>query len=161
MNVFDCAIKIQEETKEYYEGLKAECRKPELKNLFSILAASEAEHRDRLIRMKSAVAPEKAQLQALDGTVCRFRPLLTQRELLESAENDPDLYRFTVKEEEQEIRLYEELASSAGDETTSATLRMLAEEEREHLNTVESIYAFVEDPRSYLEWSESTNGKEL
>ena len=40
MNVFDCAIKIEEETARYYEGLQAEARQPELKNLFALLAAS-------------------------------------------------------------------------------------------------------------------------
>jgi len=161
MNVFDCAIKIEEETKSYYEGLEAEASEPELKHLFSMLAASEDEHRESLIRLKESMAPDRAKLDALDGTACSFRPLLTQRELLEESERDPDLYLFAVKKEEQEIRFYEELAGVAVDEPTRKSLLMLAAEERRHLATVENIYSFVEEPKSYLAWGEFSNLREL
>ena len=162
MNVFDCAIKIEEEAKAYYEGLEAESDQPEMKHLFSMLAASEEEHRKSLIRLKSSIVPAKARLEGLDGTACSYRPFLTQRELLEEeAGNDPGLYRFTVREEEQEIKFYEELASIARDEVTRNSLLMLAEEERQHLNRIENIYAFVEAPKNYLAWAEFSNLQEL
>jgi len=160
MNVFDCAIKIEEEVKNYYKGLEAESRQPELKHLFSLLAASEEEHRSRLLKLKESMGADAA-LDSLDGSACRFRPLLTQRELLDEVINDPDLYRFTVREEEKEIRFYEELASGAGNELTRASLLMLAEEERRHLATMENIYDFVEAPRNYLAWGEFGNKEEL
>jgi len=161
MNVFDCAIKIEEETKSYYEGLESEASQPEMKHLFSMLAASEDEHRESLIRLKESISADKAKLDGLDGTACSFRPFLTQREMLEESEKDPDLYLFAVKKEEQEIRFYEELAGMAVDEPTRKSLLMLADEERHHLATVENIYAFVEEPRSYLAWGEFSNLKEL
>lgn len=160
MNVFDCAIKIEEEVKSYYQGLEAESRRPELKHLFSLLAASEEEHRSRLLKLKESMGADAA-LDSLDGSACRFRPLLTQRELLEEVINDPDLYQFTVREEEKEISFYEELASCAGNELTRASLLLLAEEERRHLATMENIYDFVEAPRNYLAWGEFGNKEEL
>jgi rubrerythrin len=161
MNVFDCAIKIEEESQKYYEGLEAETSKPEMKNLFSMLAASEQEHRNALLKLKGSMMADRAQLDGLDSAACSFRPHLTQRELLEEAERDPGLYQFTVKEEEQEIKFYEELASTARDETTRKSLLMLAEEERRHLNVVENIYAFVEAPKSYLASGEFSNLQDL
>jgi len=161
MNVFDCAMKIEEETKSYYKGLEAEASQPEMKHLFSLLAASEDEHRASLIRLKESISADKAKLDGLDGTACSFRPFLTQREMLEESEKDPDLYLFAVKKEEQEIRFYEELAGMAVDEPTRRSLLMLADEERRHLATVENIYAFVEEPKSYLAWGEFSNLKEL
>jgi rubrerythrin len=159
MNIFDCAIKIEEETIEYYEGLMAESRDPQMKSLFSLVAASVAQHRDNLLKLKEMSQQQQVDLQ-LDGGVCSFKPLLSQRELLEAAKNDPDLYQFTVREEESEIRLYERLASLTGGATQSA-LVMLAEEERRELETVESIYAYVEEPMTYLESAEFSNRKEL
>ena len=161
MNVFDCAIKIEEEAQSYYEGLEAQSLEPKMKHLFSMLAASEEEHRRRVQGLKQSVGPERARLDELDGSICRFRPLLTQRELLEEVQNDPDLYKFTVREEEKEISFYEELASLAGDEATRGSLLLLAEEERRHLSKVENIYAFVEAPRNYLVWGEFGNREEL
>ena len=161
MNVFDCAIKIEKEAKRYYERLGSESSVPEMKNLFSLLAASEKEHLDSLIRLKKNTPPDQAQLDDLDGAVCSFRPLLTRRELLEEMKNDPDLYKSAMREEEQEIKLYEELAQKAGDETMRMNLLMLAEEERRHQSVVEHIYDFVEAPKSYLAWGEFSNLKEL
>lgn len=159
MNVFDCAIKIEEETKAYYEGLEAEAREPEMKVLFSMLAASEEEHQNKLRRLRKRISG--AQLEGLNGSSCSFRPILTQRELLEEAGRDPNLYRFAVGNEEQEIRFYEELATRAQDERTRKSLLMLAEEERRHLQKVANIYSFVETPRTFLEWGEFSNLKEL
>ena len=161
MNVFDCAIKIEEEAKRYYEGLEAKASDREKKNLFSMLAASEEEHRKNLMRLKASMATARAHMEGLDGRACSFRPLLTQQELLEESGNDPDLYMFTVREAEQEIKFYEQLASLAADEATRKTLRLLADEERRHLTTVEEIYAFVEEPKTFLEWGEFSNLKQL
>lgn len=162
MNVFDCALKIEEEVRQYYEGLKAESTDPEIKNLFSLLAASEEEHRKNLLRLKGSVATAaRAEMAALDGAGCSYRPSLTQRELLEETARDPGLYRHTVQEEEKEIRFYEELAAAARNEETRKSLRMLAEEERRHLATVENIYEFVEAPKTFLEWGEFSNLRRL
>jgi rubrerythrin len=161
MNVFDCAIKIEEEAKQYYEGLEAESRRPEMKHLFSMLAASEGELLDSLVSLRGKMPQDRAQLSGLDGASCHFRPLLTQRELLEEAGSDPDLYRFTMREEEKEIKFYEELASMAGDEGTRQSLLLLAEEERRHLSVVENIYAFAEAPKNYLASGEFSNLREL
>ena len=49
MNIFDCAIKMEEEAKLYYEKLAAATNVPELKNLFTMLAAAEQEHHEALV----------------------------------------------------------------------------------------------------------------
>jgi len=160
MNVFDCAIKIEEEAKRYYERLGAESSRPEMKQLFALLAASEEELREHLVELKDSQL-QRAQLEALDGTVCSFRPLLTERELLEEAEEDPDLYKFSMREEEEEIRFYEELAERTDDQAARSSLLRVAEEERRHLSVVEHIYDFAEAPKSFLAWGEFSNLREL
>jgi rubrerythrin len=161
MNVFDCAIKIEEEAKQYYETLGTQSSLPEMKHLFSMLAASEDELREHLIELKGSLPSGQGQCESLDGATCHFRPLLTERELLEETQDDPDLYRFSMREEEQEIRFYEELAERTSDPATRSCLLMLAAEERRHLNIVEHIYDFVEAPRTYLASGEFSNLREL
>lgn len=157
MNVFDCAMKIEEETKEYFEGLEAESSTPEMKHLFSLLAASEDEYRANLIRLKR-MTRERTEL---DGTVCCFRPHLTQSELLEETENDSDLYLFAVRQEEEEISQFEHLSTRTRDEATARSLRLVAEAERRHLTMMEHIYDYVEAPKHYLASAEFGNLHEL
>lgn len=161
MNVFDCAIKIEEDTRNYYKGLEAEATNPEIRLIFSALAAAEEEHKKSLLRLKESISTDKARLDGLDIASCSYRPFLTQRELLEETEKDPDLYRFAVQKEEQEICFFEELAGMARDEQTKKSLLMLADEERKHLEILENIYDFFETPRTYLEWGEFGNLRPL
>lgn len=160
MNIFDCAIKMEEEARMYYEKLAATTTVPELKSLFIMLAAAEQEHHDALEEMKGSIAPQKAQFKALEEAACLFKPLLAKRDLMAELKEDPDAYQHVVKEEEKGIRFYEELAVQAKDEGAREILLMIAKEERKHLNIVENIYSFVESPKTFLAWGEFSDLKE-
>jgi rubrerythrin len=160
MNVFDCAIKMEEEARKYYEKLAAATAVPELKNLFSILAAAEMEHHDTLIEMKLRNEPQKARFKALQEAACVFKPLLAKRGLMDELQEDLDAYKHVVKQEEETIRFYEKLAAQAKDESIREILLMISKEERKHLNIVENIYSFVESPKNFLAWGEFSNLEE-
>jgi rubrerythrin len=160
MNVFDCAIKMEEESRMSYEKLAAISTVPELKNLFTMLAAAEQEHYDALVEMKERIGPRKDRFKALEEVACVFQPLLAKRDLMAELKEDPDAYLLVVKEEEKGVRFYEELAAQAKDEEARSVLLMIAAEERKHLNIVENIYSFVESPKNFLAWGEFSNLKE-
>lgn len=160
MNIFDCAIKKEEEARQYYEKLAAATAVPELKNLFTLLAAAEQEHHDALVAMKASTAVDKASFKALQEAACLFKPLLAQGDLLAELKEDPDAYTHVVKEEEAGIKFYEELAAQAQDAASRDVLLTIAAEERRHLSIMENIYSFVEAPKNYLAWGEFGNLKE-
>src|ERR1043165_7279617 len=122
MNIFDCAIKMEEEARQYYEKLAAATAVPELKNLFTILAAAEQEHHDALVKMKESVNPQKTRFDALQEAACIFKPLLAKRDLMAELQEDPDAYKQVVKAEEEGVKFYEELAAQAKDEGTREIL---------------------------------------
>ena len=160
MNIFDCAIKREEEARMCYEELAAAATEPELKNLFTILALAEQEHHNALVKMKGDTKSSKPQFKALQEAACAFRPLLSKRDIMAKVKNDPDAYLHVVKEEEKGIGFYVELAKQAKDEGVREILLMIAEEERKHLSIIENIYAFVESPKNFLAWGEFSNLKE-
>ena len=160
MNIFDCAIKMEEEARIYNEKLAAATTVPELKNLFTMLAAAEQEHHDALVKMKGSSDPQKAHFKALQEAACFFKPLMAKRDLIAEMKEDPDAYIHVVKEQEEAVRFYEDLAAKAKDKGTREILLMIATEERKHLNIVENIYSFVESPKTYLAWGEFSNLKE-
>jgi rubrerythrin len=151
---------MEKEAREYYENLATTVTVPELKNLFSLLAASEQEHHDALVMMKESIDPKKARFSALEEAACVFKPLLAKPELIAELKDDPDVYRHALKKEEEEVRYYEDLAVKAEDEATRGVLLMIAGEERKHLNIVENIYSFVESPKTFLAWGEFSNLQE-
>ena len=160
MNIFDCAISMEEDASAYYKKLSAEVNIPEIKSLLSILAAAELEHRDALLRMKNNPNSQHAGFTVLKEASCTFRPLLGKRDLMDGLENDPDAYKQIVRREEEDVRFYEELAANAQNEESRKLLLSIADEERKHLSIVENIYSFVESPKNYLAWGEFSNLKE-
>ncbi len=157
MNIIECAIKMEEDARSYYEKLSEASTIPEIKNLLSILASAEDEHRDALVRMRDELGWKKKGFTVLKDAACAFRPLLGKRDVLEDLKNHPDAYREVVRREEEDVRFYEELAAKSPPGETRDLLLKIADEERRHLSIVENIYAFVESPRTYLAWGEFSN----
>lgn len=160
MNIFDYAIKMEEDTRIFYEKLAMTSVISELKNLFTLLAESEQEHHTALIEMKKNVDSQKVQFKDLQAAACLFKPLLAKRDLMAEMVEKTDLYLQIVKGEEDGVRFYEDLAAQAKDEATRKVLLMIADEERKHLNIVMNIYSFVESPKNFLAWGEFSNLKE-
>jgi rubrerythrin len=160
MNIFDCAIRMEEDASAYYRKLSEEVKIPEIKNLLSLLADAEKEHRDALVDMRDKLDTKKEEFAVLKDAACAFRPLLGKRNIIEGLKNDPDAYKQVVKREEEDVRFYEDLAAKAESEDARRLLRKIADEERRHLSIVENIYAFVESPRTYLAWGEFSNLEE-
>ncbi|GLI39638.1 ferritin family protein [Geobacter hydrogenophilus] len=160
MNVIDCALKMEEEAAAHYIQLAAASSVEELQRIFSMLAAAEKEHHATLLSMLGNIDPAKAEFKALDEAACAFKPLLGKRDLVSELLKDPDGYQHVVKEEEESIKFYEDLAAKADNEEARVLLKKLAAEERRHLSIVENIYSFVENPKTYLAWGEFSNLKE-
>jgi rubrerythrin len=160
MNIFDCAIKMEEEARKYYEKLAAAAVVPELKNLFTMLSESEQEHHDALVELRENTAPLKTQFKDLQGAACHFKPLLAKNDLKDEPIEDSDAYMSIVNEEEKGVQLYVDLAAQTKDEDTRKVLLMIAKEERKHLSIVKNIYSFVESPKTFLASAEFSNLKE-
>ncbi len=160
MNSIDCAVKMEEEARKFYETMAADATDPELKNLFTLLAESEQEHHDALLKIKEDIDPLNVKFKDLQEAACLFKPDMTKRDNATVQMDQPDAYQRIVKEEENNVRFYEELAEQSEDEHTRKILLMIAEEERKHLSIVKNIYSFVESPKTFLASAEFSNLKE-
>jgi len=162
MNILECTIKMKQETRAHYERLSEAVTEKEMKRLFSLLAAAEDEHIEKLSALNDAMNKSgTSAVNALDESVCVFSPHIDPRHLAEALRNDPDAYRHVVQEEEETIEFFDQLKNQADSEQMKRVCRVLAAKEREHLTMLENIYFFVEEPRTYLEWGEFSNLKSL
>ena len=162
MNILECTIKMKQETRAHYERLSEAVAEKELKQLFALLAAAEDEHIQKLAVLKNNIdMAGDLSFSALDESVCVFSPQIDPRHLAETLKNDPDAYRHVVHEEEETIDFFDKLKDQAESVQMKRVCQVLADREREHLTTLEHIYFFVEEPRTYLEWGEFSNLKGL
>jgi rubrerythrin len=158
MNILECTIKMKQETQAHYARLAEAVTENELKRLFSLLAAAEDEHIEKLVTMKATMnTMDASSFNPLDESVCVFSPHIDPRHLAETLRHDPDAYRHVVHEEEETIEFFDQLKNQAENEQMKSVCQVLADKEREHLTMLENIYFFVEEPRTYLEWGEFSN----
>jgi rubrerythrin len=158
MNILECTIKMKHETQAHYARLAEAVTENELKRLFSLLAAAEDEHIEKLVTMKATMnTMDASSFNPLDESVCVFSPHIDPRHLAETLRHDPDAYRHVVHEEEETIEFFDQLKNQAENEQMKRVCQLLADKEREHLTMLENIYFFVEEPRTYLEWGEFSN----
>jgi rubrerythrin len=162
MNILECTIKMKKETQAHYERLADAVEESDLKRLFSLLAGAEGEHIEKLVIMQENMKRLNLQdLSRLEESVCVYSPHIDPRYLADSLQDDPDAYRHVVREEEETIDFFEQLGNQAESDQLKRICRQLAAKEREHLETLENIYFFVEEPRTFLEWGEFSNLKSL
>lgn len=162
MNILECTIKMKKETRDHYGRLAEAVADAELKRLFSLLAAAEDEHIDKLVALQDEMNTYDVEdLNRLEESVCVYSPHIDPRHLAEALRHDPDAYRHVVEEEEETIEFFDQLGEQAGSEELKRICRLQADKEREHLTMLENIYFFVEEPRTYLEWGEFSNLKSL
>ena len=161
MNIIECTIKMRKEAQKNYANLSAAVADKELKQLFSLLAAAEDEHIDKLLAINEEMKVAASTGNGLSDSVCVYRPQINSRNLVNTLRNDPDAYLHVLKEEEETIEFFTRLADQADQEIMRNVCLAAAEKEREHLQMIENIYSFVEEPRTYLAWGEFSNLKSL
>lgn len=161
MNVFDFALKMEEDGKAFYEKLAAETDVPEFRTIFSLLAAAEDQHRGTIEAMRKDVPPGNADSKVLEKARNVFQGLLGKKEVLGLLKGDPDGYRNVIKIAMAGIKLYEEMAEKETNPAAARILKALADEERKHLEIMENIYDFAESPKDYLAWGEFSNLKQI
>jgi rubrerythrin len=160
MNVFDHAIKLEQDGKTFFERLAADAKSAELKNIFALLAEAEEGHLAAMEAMKAGADPATAESKALDKACTiknDFTKLLEQRETAAELRGDPDGYKHAIKALEEEIRFYEVMAKNETSEETRKLVLQIVEEEKRHLSIIENIYDFLESPQTYLASGEFSN----
>jgi len=161
MNILDCTIKMRKEAQTNYANLSLAIADKEMKRLFSLLALAEDEHIDKLMEIKTETMTSPTTEYRLTDSVCAYRTKLNPSNIGAALSNDPDGYLHVLKDEEKSIRFFDQLAESAESDTMRKACQAIAEKEREHLRVIENIYSFVEEPRTYLEWGEFSNLRNL
>jgi len=161
MNIIECTIKMRKEAQANYANLSMAIADKELKRLFSMLAAAEDEHIDKLQGINEEFKLSATTDNRFSDGVCVYNPQMNARNLKKALRNDPDAYMHVLKEEEETIEFFDRLAAESDRDVMKKVCLAAAEKEREHLQIIENIYSFVEEPRTYLEWGEFSNLRSL
>ncbi|MDW7644568.1 MAG: ferritin family protein [Desulfuromonadales bacterium] len=156
MNVFEVAMKMEDDGKAYYQKLAAQTAHEGLQRIFLQLAEDEQKHRDIFKSLKEKTPASMQKSTALEQAKNVFETLIAARADLIIA-GDLDGYRHAMKLEADSFRFYEEAAAKEQDNKVKELLLQIAGEEQKHFNILQNVYDFVNAPNQFLAWAEFSN----
>ena len=158
MNVFDFAMKMEEDGKAYYEKLASQTDQPGLQTIFSRLAEDEQKHYEIFKRLKDGKgAPTVSENTTLETVRNIFEALPVPEKAIKDIAGTLEAYQHAMKVEAESTRFYEEAAADEQDPQTKKVLLQIAAEEKQHFTIMENIYHFINAPNQYLAGSEINN----
>lgn len=161
MNVFDFAMKMELDGKQYYEKLVSETDERGLKNIFTRLAADEQKHFDTIKAIKNGTSWSMADTTVLDEAKNLFTELGKDKNIIGTLKRSLDGYLHARRIEADSVCFYEEMANKETNPQTVKLLQRIAEEEKKHYNIMDNLYDFALAPQNFLAWAEFSNLKEL
>ena len=152
MNTLDFAINMELEGQNYYLEQMVSNKDNELHKVFSILAASEKEHAQLLMKYK-----EKESFDLKNDFI---RPeIKTVFQVLKSfpkehAIKQLEAYRLASEQETKSIELYQDLLLQAIEPRDQELFKYLIHQEKEHLNLFEDLVIMLIRPDEWVESAE-------
>lgn len=162
MNVFEFAMKMEEDGKAYYEMLAKQTALPGLQKIFSELAEDEQKHYEifRKLKEQEPVA-EMQESTVIENARNIFETLPKSAVTLTGVKDSTSGYDHAMELESQSFKFYERAADQETNPQTKELLLKIAVEERKHFNILENIFSFINAPNQSLEWGEFSNLNEF
>lgn len=161
MNIFDFAMKMEQDGKAYYEVLAADTPVTALKTIFANLAADEQKHFETIQAIKAGGEWKMSDTSVLENARNLFQELMGDKTITGSLAKSLDGYQHAREIEADSVRFYEDAAKKADNPATAQLLLRIANEERKHYNIMDNLYDYVLAPQNFLAWGEFSNLKEL
>jgi len=160
MNIFEYAMKMELDGKQFYEESAAKTTSPELKRILMELAADEQKHYTifRALRDGLPADYEKAGKTKILAEVKNvFETLKSQNQDFEFPDDAKDVWVHAQKIEKDSEDFYREKADEISDSHQKEILTRIAEEEQKHWITMENVIKFLDRPNHWLEDAEWSN----
>ncbi len=158
MNIFDFAMKMEQDGKAYYEKLARQTSLPGLKTIFKRLAEDEQKHYEIFQELKtSGSVPAMQDSNIIAEAKNVFEQLSKEEETLKELNGVLAAYQHAMKIESESSRFYENAAGEEKNPAIQKLLARIADEEHKHYNVLENIYHFVNAPNQFLAWGEFSN----
>lgn len=153
MNIFDYAMKMETDGKNFYLELAEKAPDEGVKNIFEMLARDEEKHYNAI-----AEAAEKEHVMADTEVLANAKNIFTDMQKrvssLDLTADQAELYRKAQELEKKSRDFYQEKSREADKEHQRKLFEKLASEEQKHYDLLQNIIDLVERPQQWLEDAE-------
>ena len=151
MKTIDFAINMEQEGHKYYLE-QAELNKDnELGAVFLLLAESEKEHKNLLMKRKKSEEYDlkdfiRPNVKQVFHELKNFQKDHTEKQL--------DVYRMALSQEEKSIELYQDLLKETSEPENKELFNFLIQQEKEHFNLFDDLIIMLLRPEEWVESAE-------
>ncbi len=154
MPLLSAAIRQQQEGQRYYRQQSQDHAQTALKEVFDLLAEDEKRHEMILQSAKGNLPEELKDDGTREKVAALFSDLEAQQRDIPAPVMQADVYRAAWEMEKTSVSLYEQLLEKEENERLRALYAFLIDQERMHMDIMESLYRFVNRPNEWVEAAE-------
>jgi rubrerythrin len=156
MNIFDYAMKMEQDGKDYYLELASKSPSQGFKTILTMLAENEVRHYNAVKAMKEKQY-NLEETPILEDAKNVFEQMQDQHRDISSASDQVELYQKAQEIEKKSEDFYREKAGESGDSEQKQLFEKIADEERKHYNLIENMIQLLQRPQQWLEDAEWTH----
>ncbi len=149
MNVLDYGITAEKNAIILYESLANKTLLLGLKSLFTSLSHDEQDHLDMISAIKQNPGMNLSYKPELEKLPRIFQRIVDEEELEKSSKEEIAGYHQAMKNEEEALRLYEELQMTEENKIVRALFEKIIEQEKIHLSVVKDLCVLVSEQQSW------------
>jgi rubrerythrin len=160
MNIFEFAMKMEEDGRAYYLEHAKKAENPSLKRILLEMADDELKHY-RIFKAMSReekieyIDSEKTRI--LDTVKTVFQTLKENDQEYSFTPNTKKIWEVALDVEKKAENFYREKAKEVNDDNGKRILNKIADEEHRHWITLDSVIQFLDQPKRWLEDAEWNN----
>ncbi len=158
-DVFDFAMQMEEDGRDYYEEMASKTKIPALKKILTGLADDERRHYQIFKNLKEQHSDRVSQLSEKSTTIMSdakniFEQLSGDEVEVDTAGDAIEVWEHAQEIEKKSEDFYREKAGVVPDKTAKDLLNKIADEEHKHWALIESVMQFLHRPDRWLEDAE-------
>ena len=160
MNIFEYAMKMEDDGRAFYLEHAKKTSIPELKRVLVELAEDELKHYNifKALRNKQPAEYKESEKTTILSTVKNvFEELKTEKKKLSFQKGAKSIWEEAREIERKVEEFYREKAKEINDEAQRHILHRIADEEHRHWVTMENVIQFLDRPKQWLEDAEWNN----
>ncbi|HDS01441.1 MAG TPA: hypothetical protein ENO07_05405, partial [candidate division Zixibacteria bacterium] len=155
-DVFDFAMQMEQDGRDYYEEMASKTKIPALKKILTGLADDEKRHYQIFKNLKEQHSDQVSQLSEKSTTIMSdarniFEQLSGDEVEVDTAGDAIEVWEHAQEIEKKSEDFYREKAGVVPDKTARDLLNKIADEEHKHWALIESVMQFLHRPDRWLE----------
>lgn len=159
MSLYDVAMKMETDSRDFYLKQAESVKNEGLKKIFQKLAADEQRHYEYLKGLVY-VDEELKETDVLVDVKNVFTKMLEDEVYFDMDLSTIEAYEFAKRMEADSAEYYHKMQEQTEDAKTINLLKMLEQEERKHFLTLENIILYMKKPETWVESAEFTYREE-